>query len=313
MSSKVTVLLALYNGSKYIEKQLDSLYLQTRNIDQLIIGDDGSNDDSVSIVNAYIQSHHLEGKWTVIQNAGNRGHAANFINLCNMIDGEYVFFCDQDDIWMIDKVERMTAVIENDDRVQLLYGNVINTNIPENCISEKLIKHRVETKKVPFSPENYFFKGLGCAMCLRKKFIDKMLPYWTEGWEHDMFFWACAIMTNSGYYYDAPVILRRIHENNASIAGVKTLAKRCMQVEQSLSRVANLRQLLKDYSIMDISKQKFVDIYERSMENRYLALNNRNLFRAIYSFMFYPKYYLHRRKGAILDIVLIVFGKYPIK
>lgn len=311
--SRVTVLLAVYNGAKYIESQLESLLSQTRSIDQLIVGDDGSIDGSLEIVQRYIKEHNLDGKWVVQKNQVNKGHAGNFINLCYSSEGDYVFFCDQDDIWMPDKVESMINIMEQRPQIQLLYANVINTPHPE-IRYELEIDSRFDKKilNVPFTAENFFFKGLGCAACVRGTFLKAMLPYWTEGWEHDMFFWACAIMLDSGYCYNYPVIWRRIHEGNASINARKTLQKRITQVEQSLARPKKIRKLLTDYHINSVEKKKFVEGYAQVLKRRDIALKKRNLLLAGWNLINGTQYYLHKEKGAILDIVLIIFKRYPI-
>lgn len=310
---KVTVLLALYNGSKFIEAQLDSLLEQTRKIDQVLIGDDRSNDGSFEIVQQYIAKHHLGNCWSLQQNKVNRGHAGNFINLCYAAEGDYVFFCDQDDIWMPEKVELMLDIMESNLEIQFLYADVINTNQPESRHNQDISSVFDKTiRKIVFSAENFFFKGLGCATCIRGGFLKQMLPYWTEGWEHDMFFWACAIMTDSGYQYNYPVIWRRIHENNVSISDNKTLEKRIKQVEQSLIRPKQLRKLLVDEGIVNKKKKKFVAGYEEVLKRRNRALKRRNPFLAAVNMFGRTQYFLHKKKGVILDIVLIVFKKYPV-
>lgn len=313
-AKKIAVLLALYNGAQFIEKQLESLLAQTMHIDYVLIGDDGSTDNGVEIVTQFIKDNGLGDEWRVIVNQSNRGHAGNFINLCSIVDAEYVFFCDQDDIWMPDKVESMVNIMENNDGIQLLYADVINTLDPERGSPMEVDAYFDKTVfKVPFSAENYFYKGLGCATCLRGLFVKQMLPYWTEGWEHDMFFWACAVMMGSGYKYNYPVIWRRLHNNNVSMTGQKTLEKRIMQVEQSLARPKQLKKLIADKQIIDAKIIDFVNGYEKALRHRVKALKKRNLLIALYNLIFGAKYYLHKKKGAILDIVLIIFRRYPLK
>lgn len=309
---KVTVLLAVYNGSKFIETQLNSLLEQTQKIDQVLIGDDGSTDGSVEIVQQYIAKHHLENRWLLQQNEVNRGHAGNFINLCHGAKGEYIFFCDQDDIWMPNKVESMLTIMERNQEIQVLYADVINTTCPENKSEEGISSDFDKSiRKISFTAKNYFFKGLGCATCVRGSFMKQMLPYWTDGWEHDMFIWACAIMMDSGYRYNYPVIWRRIHKCNASISDIKTLEKRIKQVEQSLARPKQIRKLLADEGIINEEKTKFVDCYEEVLKRRYKALKIRNPFLAVVNMFGRTQYFLHGKKGVILDIVLILFKKYP--
>ena len=306
----VSVLLALYNGEKYIKAQLESLYHQSVKIDQLLITDDGSTDDGFSIASQFIKEHDLEGKWVVAKNENNLGPSANFIQMCKRASGEYIFFCDQDDIWMPDKVEKMCDTIRNNHNIDFLYAEVINTSTPEDRIINDREEYSGRTELIGFSPENYFFKGLGCATCIRHSFVDRVIQYWTEGWEHDMFFWACAVMTGSGYRYDYPVIWRRIHSDNVSMHEVKTLEKRKKQVMMSLKRPGCMRRLLNDMAINDRNKRSFLEKYENVLKKRNCALERRNIIIAIGNLLTGRDYYLHKEKGAILDLVLIIFGKY---
>lgn len=306
----VSVLLALYNGEKYIKAQLESLYQQSVTIDQLIVTDDGSTDDSFNIVGKFIKDHDLVGKWIAIKNDMNLGPSANFIQMCKRATGDYIFFCDQDDIWMPDKVEKMCDIMSHNHDINLLYADVINTSTPEDRIMNDMQKYSGRIELIGFNPENYFFKGLGCATCIKHSFVDQVIQYWTTGWEHDMFFWACAVMTGSGYRYDYPVIWRRIHDSNVSMHEVKTLEKRKKQVGQSMKRPGCMIKLLDDLEINDAVKRSFLKNYERALIRRRQALERRNIFIGIDNLFTGREYYLHKEKGAVLDLVLIIFGKY---
>lgn len=78
--AKISVAMTTYNGSKYIIKQLDSLKNQSRKIDELVICDDCSTDNTVELVNDYIKSNNLEG-WNIYSNENNLG----FINNLNRL------------------------------------------------------------------------------------------------------------------------------------------------------------------------------------------------------------------------------------
>lgn len=313
---KVSVILATYNGEKYIKKQLESLLNQTYPAYQVLIGDDVSNDGTVKIVEEFIQENNLDGQWELIRNKKNVGHAANFISLAYLVQGDYVFFCDQDDIWMSDKIKRMVTIMEENGQINFLYANENNITKDEEInrgVERESAEEFVKVSRVDFSPENYFFKGLGCASCVRSVFLKRMLPFWTAGWEHDMFFWACAILLDSAYKYDSFVIWRRIHADNASISGKKTLEKRIIQVNESVVRPDKLSEIMDCYSIYDSDKRKFIKGYRKSLFRRQKALQNRNPFYLTLNVFNCSNYYLHKCKGLLLDVFLILFKQYPIK
>ena len=100
----ISILLASYNGEKYIAEQLESLLSQTMQDFKLIICDDGSTDDTFSIAADYAQKYPC--KITAVQNKENSGGAKHsFLRM--MIDhkDDYVMLCDQDDIWLPNKIE----------------------------------------------------------------------------------------------------------------------------------------------------------------------------------------------------------------
>ena len=100
---RTSVAMATYNGAEYVVEQLESIRTQSMPVDEVIIHDDRSTDDTVAIVEKYIREHGLERTWKVSQNPKNLGYAANFIGAVKETEGEYIFFCDQDDIWVPDR------------------------------------------------------------------------------------------------------------------------------------------------------------------------------------------------------------------
>lgn len=100
----VMICLATYNGGKYIEEQLQSLLKQTYSNWTAIISDDGSSDDTLSILNLYCNRHPEH--FSIIENERPHvGAKANFSLLLNKAPDTYIMFCDQDDIWNPDKIQ----------------------------------------------------------------------------------------------------------------------------------------------------------------------------------------------------------------
>ena len=99
----VDILLAVYNGGEYLQKQLDSLLSQTLDDICIIIGDDGSSDGSRDVLKSYEKEYPQ--KIRLYLNEKNIGVKANFFKLLEMSKAEYIMFCDQDDIWDSGKAE----------------------------------------------------------------------------------------------------------------------------------------------------------------------------------------------------------------
>lgn len=108
---KISLVMATYNGAKYLNEQLDSIKNQTLKLDEVIIVDDVSTDDTSYLVEKYISNHQLN--WMFIKNKENLGYKGNFKKGLEHASGDVIFLCDQDDIWHLDKVERMIEVLKH--------------------------------------------------------------------------------------------------------------------------------------------------------------------------------------------------------
>lgn len=107
---KVTVLLSTYNGSKFLQQQLNSLYEQTYSNIRILVRDDGSLDSTRNI----LQIENLNGHIDILQGHKNLGPALSFFELLNnaaSTETEYIAFCDQDDVWHPNKIEHAVSAL----------------------------------------------------------------------------------------------------------------------------------------------------------------------------------------------------------
>lgn len=111
MSKKVNVLVAVYNGEKYLREQLDSVLAQTYPDIEIYIRDDGSTDGSKNILKEYEKYRNVH-----VIYGENIGFSQNFLSLLKIAsDGDYWAFCDQDDYWFPEKVEKSVAWLKLQD------------------------------------------------------------------------------------------------------------------------------------------------------------------------------------------------------
>ena len=101
----ISVLMCTYNGEKYIEEQLISIYEQTYKPDEVLIFDDCSTDSTVYIIRSFIKKYNLEKSWILEINEKNKGYVKNFKNGINKVKGDFIFFSDQDDVWNKNKIQ----------------------------------------------------------------------------------------------------------------------------------------------------------------------------------------------------------------
>ena len=125
------IMLATYNGAKYLKQQLESISNQSFQNWQLIISDDGSADETLDIIEEYrkYESRLID----VVHNQGDHGAFANFFHVMRYVKQQstsysYFFFCDQDDIWLSDKmtteISRLKKLSVNNQEATMVYSDM---------------------------------------------------------------------------------------------------------------------------------------------------------------------------------------------
>ena len=134
MKSEIAILLATYNGAPYLKEQLDSLMAQTRQDWHLYVHDDGSRDATLTIVNDY--ANRYPGKVTILDYPSTGGACSNFLSLMEKTDASYYMFCDQDDVWLPEKIELSMREMERAEREHPEKAVVVHTDL--RVVTEKL-------------------------------------------------------------------------------------------------------------------------------------------------------------------------------
>lgn len=106
----VSVVVATYNGEKYLGELLDSILEQSYPVYEILIKDDGSTDSTCQIAEAYCRNY---GNIRLVRNEHNMGISDNFLTGFLAAKGEFVAYADQDDIWEKNKIERLLAAMGN--------------------------------------------------------------------------------------------------------------------------------------------------------------------------------------------------------
>lgn len=220
---KIDILMATYNGEKYIREQIESLQNQSYNNWTLLISDDGSTDNTLAIVEEMQKTdQRIE---VVAQNAGFHSATKNFLSLLKVSSAPYVMFCDQDDVWLRDKIElSLTKIIELEERFEKQTPLVVFTdsrvvNEQLECISESF------TATLDFDPCTItlpqFLVGnvaQGSAMILNRAIVEKVIhediPNPFEFHDH----WIVCLAKAVGVvvYIKKPTLLYRQHQGNVA-------------------------------------------------------------------------------------------------
>ena len=212
----ITVLMATYNGSQFIKKQLDSIRGQSIQADRVIILDDCSTDNTFESVLSYIEHHSLDS-WVVFQNTSNNGHYQTFINLSKLVDQGIVFFSDQDDIWDTQKIETMLPLI-NTENVSMVFcksrmidenENIINSPVVQNVNNPYPIKKLLKTW-----PSGYqtVYKAEVLKDIINREYYK--FPYFQF---HDVLFGMLACVYGDVIEIDSILDSHRLHLNNVTL------------------------------------------------------------------------------------------------
>ena len=211
----ISIALATYNGSKYLREQLDSILAQSMDDFEVVACDDCSTDETPQILQEYASR---DSRFKVYQNAKNLGFKKNFEHILSLCKGEFIAFCDQDDIW-------------EPNHLEILYKNIgdnycIGANsliINENGISQNktLLEYwpihvMPQNGKELFQHELYSNVIQGTASLIRASLIKQALPIPEDIKYHDYWFALVAGLNEKCKYIGDVVLKYRRHSNNAS-------------------------------------------------------------------------------------------------
>lgn len=210
---KVSVVISTYNGSKYLEPQLESLRKQTRPIDQVLIVDDGSTDETVQLARNYVQRYHLTG-WQVKVNQENKGWRRNFMEAMWASDGDLVFPCDQDDIWRADKIALMTKTMAAHPKIDLLTSNY-QAFFPDGKQQIGPWSNDHQLARVPLTHNYMLVKAPGCTYCVRRSLLELSKQYWQPAYPHDALLWRLGLFRRGLYALHDDLIRWRKHRSSA--------------------------------------------------------------------------------------------------
>lgn len=205
----ISIALCTYNGEKHIKQQLESLVTQTYAPIEIIVTDDLSKDKTWEILNEYSKTYSFI---KLYQNEENLGFVKNFEKAISLCCGEYIALCDQDDIWLENKLETVFSHIEGYD---LVYHDSCFIDENDNPIlSKKMSDHFY----VYDGPSNLPFLIANCvaghAMLFRKSLVAKFLPF-KEGFFHD--WWIIFVAATVGKIKAIPDVLVKYRQHHLSV------------------------------------------------------------------------------------------------
>ena len=250
--NKILILLSTYNGSSYLKNQLDSLMSQSYKDFEIIARDDGSNDDTIEILKSY-GVKLLESE----RNLGAKGSFTELLkNAVQNSDSEYFMFCDQDDVWKEDKIEKTVEKMKDLEAIYTDTPILVHSDlkvVDENLkvLDDSLWKFQhIDPKRDAINHLLLHNVVTGCTMMINRRLAKMVTNIPKEAIMHD---WWIAMVANSFGkigFVDEPLMLYRQHNSNDTGAknyGIGYFIKKFLQKQ--------------DFSKYTLQARKFFEVY----------------------------------------------------
>lgn len=204
---RISVCIATYNGHKYIYDQLLSILPQLSADDEVIISDDSSTDDTLHIIGS-INDPRIK----IFANQTFRNPIYNFENALKQANNNVIFFSDQDDIWLPNKVEIMMKELKDHD---LVLSNCYIGDSDLKIVKDSYFEWRNSKKGLI---KNIWRNSyLGCCMCFDRKILVKALPFPPNIPMHDMWIGLVTEVYFKPKFIEDRLMIYRRHAGNATV------------------------------------------------------------------------------------------------
>lgn len=293
---QIDILLATYNGEKYLKCQLDSILNQTHKNIRLLINDDCSTDNTRAILKEYEEK---DNRIKVKYNEKNLGYVKNFEDLLKRVENKYFALSDQDDFWKEEKIEKsLNKLLEED--ADLVFTDLEPVDEKLNTITPSMVRFMQMDKNIK-KHQDYklvFLRNCvtGCTILSKKELINKYIPIPTKKpMVHD--WWMALIISQIGKitFLDEPTIKYRQHGNNQlGIYGMKNYIQDFdeyrekyiqLKLDQFNLYVEN-EQFFKNKELITLSK-KAIKYLENIRTKRYFNFKNTRTFFELYNMEFF--------------------------
>lgn len=298
------VLLSTYNGEKYLAAQLASLINQTHSQWICLIRDDGSTDNTLSLIQHYCQQDPRI--IFLADQLGNLRPAQSFAVLMKhacLRPENYIFFCDQDDVWLSTKLEKqikLLTLLEQTHGINtplLVHSDLkvvdaaLNVIHPSYLQFERLSPHQrnpIQTLLI----NNYI---TGCTVGINKALLNIATPVPQQAFMHDWWCALCAAQTGKiGFVNEATILYRQHGRNTIGSAGMKgklkelprlnsffTKRKRNLTICFKQAHALSSRQSTTSHYVADFAALSYIsNVVQRYFSARRLKLRATSGFRA---------------------------------
>lgn len=217
----ITICLATYNGEKYVEQQLESLLSQTFEDFKILVRDDGSDDKTQELLKKYAKKY--PDKIEVMQDTqGRLGSAQSFMRILEQVQTSYVMFCDQDDVWIKNKIEvtlKKMHELEKSysfDVPLLVFTDMKVVDRELNILNESFWNYQKLDPNIAYDWKKLLAQNViaGCTIMINLPAKKVSLPYKFDEMFHDHWLGVQVAKHGKIAYIDTPTLLYRQHDTN---------------------------------------------------------------------------------------------------
>jgi len=215
---EVAVVMCTYNGEQFVAAQLDSILQQTHPAKEILVFDDQSTDNTFNILQSYRQQYpHIR----VFQNHVNIGFTRNFEQALQAASSDIIAIADQDDVWAINKIEKMLGVWEAS--YPLIHCKSVSfTNEPP--IDAAMPPDSISFEGTDGRKLGYFNTISGHALMIRRSFLTQVLPF-PDGLMYDWWMGAVAAYHGGVQFVPEVLVYQRVHDANITVTKEKVARK----------------------------------------------------------------------------------------
>jgi glycosyltransferase involved in cell wall biosynthesis len=283
---QIDILLSTYNGEDYIEEQLESIFAQDIHEWHILIRDDGSTDRSVSIIEEFA-SRYPDKITVIVEPSGRLDIPGAFECLLENSTSPYVAFCDQDDVWHLDKLRLLRERIlqlegDSEEKTPVLVHSdlrVVNDELVE--LADSFWKYQKLNPSKMQSLERLLLQNCvtGCATMVNRALVDRALPIPKVAIMHDWWFALFAASAGKIEGLSARTTEYRQHVNNNNGAkewGSKHILYKLLTVSGWRENKFNLQHSLQQ--AMAMLEHDGIQDSPRCVIQRYVDLHKLNWF-----------------------------------
>lgn len=288
----ISVLITTYNGELFIEDQLRSILNQTRRVSQVLVFDDGSTDQTVSLIERFISENSLLN-WSVEINEVNLGPSQNVLRHLSRLDGETVFLADQDDVWAPNKVEVLCDFLSSHPECSLAVSSShlvdADGQISEDAKSLRALHRRSRTHRVGLNNAETLniddFLGYSSvplhAMCVRGNVIQSIgsrerFPELSHSVGADWYIGIRSTILGACFLIPDKLVYRRVHDANISLGSLRKTTVLSGTQERRLTTLKQTRDAHVDF-LSDSSIDSQLGAPDREAAQRLVAFLNRRI------------------------------------